>query len=123
MTDRPTVNSIDAYIAQFPEETQERLNGLRALINATAPDAIETISYAMPTFDLNGKHLVHFAGYERHVGLYPTPSGVDAFKDELAAYKNAKGSVQFPLNQPMPMDLIRQIVAYRVEESMRKASK
>ena len=123
MAERPTVGSIDEYIAEFPAETQEGLKELRALIRAAAPDATETISYAMPTFDLNGKHLVHFAGFAHHVGLYPMPSGIEAFKDELEPYKNAKGSVQFPLGKPMPWDLIRRIVEYQVGENARKASK
>jgi len=123
MAERPTVGSIDEYIAEFPRETQGVLKELRALIQATAPDATETISYAMPTFDLNGRHLVHFAGFAQHVGLYPTPSGIEAFKAELEPYKNAKGSVQFPLGKPMPWDLVRRIVEYRVGENARKTSK
>jgi uncharacterized protein YdhG (YjbR/CyaY superfamily) len=120
---KATGNSIDEYIAQFPPETQAVLNEVRALIASTAPEATETISYAIPTFDLNGKHLVHFAGFKKHVGFYPVPSGMDAFKDELAAYKQGKGSVQFPLSEPMPLDLIRRIVEFRVAENMRKAGK
>ena len=85
MANRSTAGSIDDYIAAFPAETQAVLEELRALIAAAAPDATETISYAMPTFDLNGRHLVHFAGYERHIGFYPVPSGVEAFKEELTA--------------------------------------
>ena len=87
MGNRSTANSIDEYIAEFPPETQRVLEELRALIKAAAPDAIETISYAIPTFDLNGHHLVHFAGYEKHIGFYPTGSGVEAFKEELEPYK------------------------------------
>ena len=123
MANRSTVNSIDEYIAEFPPETQKVLKELRALIKASAPDATETISYAIPTFDLNGKHLVHFAGYERHVGLYPAPSGLEAFKEDLKPYKSGKGSVQFPLGQPLPKDLIRRIVAFRVEQNTVKTSK
>jgi uncharacterized protein YdhG (YjbR/CyaY superfamily) len=123
MPSRSTANSMDEYIAGFPPETQTVLQELRALIKASAPDATETISYAIPTFDLNGKHLVHFAGYERHVGLYPAPSGLEAFKEDLKPYKSGKGSVQFPLDQPLPKDLIRRIVEFRVEENTRKASK
>ena len=92
---------------------------MRALIKVSAPGATETISYAIPTFDLNG-HLVHFAGFAKHVGFYPTGSGVEAFKDELEPYKSGKGSVQFPLGRPLPVDLIRRIVAFRVAESGRK---
>ena len=95
---------------------------MRKVIKDAAPDAIETISYAIPTFDMNGHHLVHFAGYARHIGFYPIPSGAEAFKEELKSYKGGKGSVQFPLNQPMPTDLIRRIVEFRVEESNHRAS-
>jgi uncharacterized protein YdhG (YjbR/CyaY superfamily) len=113
---RSTARSIDEYIAEFPPQTQTVLQEARALIAAAAPAATETISYAIPTFDLNGRHLVHFAGYERHLGFYPTASGIVAFREELKPYKSAKGSVQFPLDQPLPADLIRRIVAFRVEE-------
>ena len=122
MANRSTANSIDEYIAGFPPETQKALEELRALIKASAPDATEKISYAMPTFDLNGHHLVHFAGYEKHVGFYPTGSGVEASKEELKPYKSGKGSVQFPLGQPLSTDLIRRIVEFRVEENTGKAS-
>lgn len=121
MTNRSTAESISEYIAEFPPETQRVLEEIRALIRATAPEATETISYAMPTFDLNGKHLVHFAGFARHVGFYPGASGVEAFKEELIGFKSAKGSVQLPLGQPLPTELIRRIVAWRVEESNQKA--
>lgn len=113
----PTANSIDDYIARFPADTQKVLNEVREVIKAAAPEATETISYQMPTFDLNGKHLVHFAGYDHHVGFYPIPSGMAAFEEELGGYKRGKGSVQFPLGQPMPLDLIRRIVEFRVAES------
>ena len=114
--------SIDEYIAGFPPETQEMLEEIRGIIRSVAPDATETISYAIPTFDLNGKHLVHFAGFKNHVGLYPTPSGMVAFAEELARYKSGKGSAQFPLGQPLPKDLIRGIVEFRVGEVSGKAS-
>ena len=123
MASRSTANSVDEYIAEFPPETQKVLEELRALIKASAPDAIEKISYAIPTFDLNGKHLVHFAGYERHVGLYPAPSGLEAFKEDLKPYKSGKGSVQFPLGRPLPKELIRRIVEFRVEQNTGKASR
>ena len=123
MADRSTANSIDEYIAGFPPETQIVLEEMRALIRASASGATETISYAIPTFDLNGKHLVHFAGYERHVGFYPIPSGLEAFKEDLAPYKRGKGSVQFPLGQPLPTGLIRRIVEFRVAENIGKAAK
>ena len=117
MATRSTATSIDEYIAGLPPETQTVLEELRALVRASAPDATETISYAMPTFDLNGRHLVHFAGYEKHIGFYPVPSGVEAFKEELTPYKQGKGSVQFPLGRPLPVDLIRRIVEFRVAEN------
>jgi uncharacterized protein YdhG (YjbR/CyaY superfamily) len=122
MASRSDASSIDEYIAGFRPETRKVLQELRALIRASAPAATETISYAIPTFDLNG-HLVHFAGYEKHIGFYPTGSGVEAFKEELKPYKGGKGSVQFPLGQPMPTDLIRRIVEFRVEQNTRKAKK
>ena len=123
MATRSTASSIDEYIAAFPPETQKALQEVRALIKGAAPGATEAISYAMPTFDLNGRHLVHFAGYARHIGFYPVPSGVEAFREELTPYESGKGSVQFPLGQPMPTDLIRRIVAFRVAENIGKAAK
>jgi len=123
MANRSTADSIDDYIAEFPPETQKVLQELRALIKASAPDATETISYAIPTFDLNGRHLAHFAGYARHIGFYPIPSSLEAFKEELKPYKSGQGSAQFPLGQPLPTDLIRRIVEFRVEENNAKAHK
>jgi len=123
MANRSTAGSIDEYIAEFPPETQEALREMRALITSLAPTATETISYAIPTFDLNGKHLVHFAGYANHIGFYPVPSGIEAFKEELAPYKSGKGSAQFPLGQPLPTDLIRRIVEFRVDEITRQTAK
>ena len=122
MSNGSTANSIDDYIAGFPPETQQVLKELRALIKASAPDATEKISYRIPTFVLNG-HLVYFAGFEKHIGFYPTGSGVEAFKEELKPYKGGKGSVQFPLGQPLPTDLIRRIVEFRVGQNTGKASK
>jgi uncharacterized protein YdhG (YjbR/CyaY superfamily) len=123
MANRSAADSIDEYIVGFPPETQKVLEELRALIKASAPGAIEKISYAMPTFDLNGHLLVHFAGYAKHIGFYPVPSGIEAFKEELKPYKSGKGSAQFPLGKPMPMDLIRRIIEFRVEENTRKVPK
>ena len=117
MATRSTAGTIDEYIARFPAETQKVLAELRALIKAAAPAATESISYAIPTFDLNGRHLVHFAGYARHIGFYPIPSGMEAFKEELKPFKQGKGSAQFPLDQPLPTDLIRRIVESRVREN------
>ena len=122
MTGRSSARTIDEYITAFPPGTQQMLHDVRALIRAEAPDATETISYAIPTYDLNGRHLVHFAGYAKHIGFYPTSSGIAAFKDELTSFKSAKGSVQFPPVKPLPAELIRRIVAYRVVEVMRAAS-
>ncbi len=99
------------------------LEELRALIAVCAPGATETMSYAIPTFDLNGRRLVHFAGYERHVGFYPSPSGIAAFRDEVGPFKTAKGSVQFPLDRPLPTDLIRRMVEYRVAEETGPAAR
>lgn len=121
--ERPRATSIDEYIAEFPTETQAVLQEMRELIRRYAPEASETIAYAMPTFDLGGKHLVHFAGYARHVGFYPTPSGLAEFEDALKPYKHGKGSVQFPLGQPLPTALIRRIVEFRVREATRRASR
>ena len=116
MSNRSSAATIDEYIAEFPPDVQAVLEDLRALIHALAPDAVETISYAIPTFDLGGKHLVHFAGYEKHVGLYPAPSGMEAFKEDLKPYKTGKGSVQFPLDKALPTELIRRIVEFRLTE-------
>lgn len=117
MSERSTATTIDAYIAEFPAEVRERLEQVRTLVREIAPDATETISYAIPTFDLNGKHLVHFAGYAKHVGFYPAPTGMEAFKEDFAPYQTGKGSVRFPLDQPLPVDLIRRIVEFRVAEN------
>jgi uncharacterized protein YdhG (YjbR/CyaY superfamily) len=114
--------SIDEYIETFPEDVRKILNELRRTIRETAPEAQETISYQMPTFTLNG-NLVHFAAFKHHIGFYPTPTGVEAFKADLSRYKGAKGSVQFPIDQPLPLPLIRRIVEYRVQENLKKKKK
>ncbi|AWV34214.1 DUF1801 domain-containing protein [Paenibacillus sp. FSL H7-0716] len=114
-----TFESIDAYISGFSLEVQEILNTLRKVIKEAAPEAEEKISYQMPTFALHG-NLVHFAAYPKHIGFYPTPSGINAFKDELSGYKGAKGSVQFPIDKPMPYELISKIVTFRVAENLKK---
>ena len=111
---------IDEYIAGFPAETQAILEQVRLTIRETAPEAEETINYGIPTFTLKG-NLVHFAGFKNHIGFYPTPSGIAKFKDELAGYESAKGSVKFPLDQPVPYDLIREMVKFRVAENLQKA--
>jgi uncharacterized protein YdhG (YjbR/CyaY superfamily) len=112
--------TIDAYIAGFPKDVREILENIRTIIQEAAPEAKEAIRYGIPTFTLEG-NLVHFAGYKKHIGFYPAPSGIEHFREELAGYKSAKGSVQFPLDQPMPYDLIRRIVRFRVEENVEKA--
>lgn len=116
MANRSKAESIDEFISGFPPATRKVLTQLRVLIQGEAPDATETIAYGIPTFDLRGKHLVHFAGLEHHIGFYPTPSAILEFQDELQGYKSAKGSVQFPLSEPLPVDLIRRMVRFRVEE-------
>jgi len=113
--------SIDEYIATFPKEIQKILEKVRATIKIAAPKAEEKIAYQMPTFYLKG-NLVHFAAYKNHIGFYPTPSGIEKFKNELSVYEGAKGSVQFPLDQPIPYDLISKIVAFRVQENLERAA-
>jgi len=110
---------VDAYLATFPETTQAKLNQIRAAIKKAAPKAEEVISYGMPAYKLNGM-LVYFAGYKTHVGFYPTPSGIEAFKKELSVYKGAKGSVQFPLSEALPLALITKIVKFRIAENEEK---
>lgn len=115
-----TSNPVDLYIGNFPEEVQILLQQVRFTIKDLVPDAEEVIKYAMPTYVFHGTNLVHFAGYKNHVGFYPVPSGIKAFIEELSAYKGAKGSVQFPINQPMPLDLIKKIVRFRKNEIEQK---
>ena len=119
---RPSYKTIDEYIAGFPVEVQAILEQLRATIRTAAPEATETINYQIPTFQLHG-NLVHFAAYKNHIGFYPAPSGLAAFREELSAYEGAKGSVKFPLDQALPFDLIGRIVHYRVQENQEKAAK
>jgi len=114
--------NIDEYISAFPTEVQELLHQVRDAVRKAAPKAQETISYFMPTFKFNGT-LVHFAGYKNHIGFYPGPSGIDAFRNELSKYKTSKGAVQFPLDQPLPLPLISKIVKLRVRENEGKAWK
>ncbi|CAI2769045.1 iron chaperone [Flavobacterium collinsii] len=114
--------NIDAYIDGFSKEVQEVLKKIRMTIQEAAPDAKEKISYAMPAFEQNGI-VVYFAAFKNHIGLYALPSGHAAFKEDLSKYKSGKGSVQFPLNEPMPYDLIAKIVKFRVRENLEKAKK
>jgi uncharacterized protein YdhG (YjbR/CyaY superfamily) len=119
---KPAYTTIDEYIAGFPEDVQVRLQAVRRVIHETAPQATEKISYQMPTFYLNG-NLVHFAAFKNHIGFFPAPTGLEAFKEEIAAYPNSKGGVQFPHDRPIPFDLIRRIVEFRVAENLKKAGK
>lgn len=112
--DKPA--SVDAYLAEFDGQTRARLDELRALVHRIAPDAVESIAYAMPAYKLNGKPLVYFAGYDRHIGVYGTPSVQAAFAERLSDYKQGKGSVQFPLDKPMPWDLIGQMIQFKIDE-------
>lgn len=113
-------NEVDNYIKDYPQEIQKLLEQVRAVIRNAAPQADETISYAIPTFVFHG-NLVHFAAFKNHIGFYPGPSGIEHFKDELSVYKGAKGSVQFPIDQPMPLELIEKIVKFRVQQNKEKA--
>lgn len=117
-TEKPT--NIDEYIADFTKETQLILEIIRTTIKKIVPESEETIGYAMPAFKLNKKPLVYFAGYKNHIGFYATPTGHKEFKKELSIYKQGKGSVQFPLDKPMPYDLITRIVEFRVKENLKK---
>ena len=112
--------TIDEYMMSFPEDIQQMLETVRATIRKAAPNAEEIISYAIPTFYLKG-NLVHFAAFKNHLGFYPGASGIEAFKKELDAYKSSKGTVQFPLNEPLPLELIGKVVQYRVKQNLVKA--
>ena len=114
------MNPVQNYISTFPKDVQELLEQVRIIIKNTAPDAEESISYGMPAYKLNSKPLVYFAGYKKHIGLYATPSGHEAFAEALSQYKKGKGSVQFPVNEPLPLDLIERIVAFRKNENLLK---
>lgn len=111
--------TIDEYIKTFPKEVQRVLEEMRRTVKEAAPEAVEAISYQMPTFKLNGKNLVHFAAFKNHIGFYPIPSGIEAFHQELSRYKQGKGSVQFPLDRPLPYELVKEIVAFRAKENLR----
>ncbi|OME76104.1 hypothetical protein BK120_29405 [Paenibacillus sp. FSL A5-0031] len=116
-----TFETIDQYIAHYSPEIQDILEKIRGVVKVAAPEATEKISYQMPTFVLHG-NLVHFAAYKNHIGLYPAPSGIEAFKQQLSPYKGAKGSIRFPLDEPIPYELIGEIVKYRVAENIEKAA-
>jgi len=119
-TDQTAPKNIDEYIADFPHDVQEILEKIRMTIRKAAPDAGETIKYGIPTFTLKG-NLVHFGAYRKHVGFYPAPTGLEEFKEELSAYEGSKGTVRFPLDKPIPFDLITKIVKFRVKESLERA--
>jgi uncharacterized protein YdhG (YjbR/CyaY superfamily) len=118
---RIPAKDIDEYIAAFEGDVQANLVTLRAAIKKAAPKAEEKMSYAIPTFILGGKNLVHFAAFDKHIGFYPTPSGIAAFAKELKPYKTSKGAIQFPLDKPLPLRLISKIVKFRVTENLQKA--
>jgi uncharacterized protein YdhG (YjbR/CyaY superfamily) len=118
---QPTPQTITEYIAGFPLDIQEILEKIRTVIRIAAPDATEAIKYQIPTFVLEG-NLVHFAAFKNHIGFYPAPRGIEKFKDELAAYEGAKGTVRFPLDEPIPYDLIHRIVEFRVKDNLEKAA-
>lgn len=113
--------SIDQYIAEAPREVQEKLINLRSVIKTEVPQAEERIAYGMPTFSQEG-NLVHFAAFKNHIGFFPAPSGIENFNEELAKYKTSKGTVQFPLDEEIPMDLVREIVRFRLKENLAKAA-
>lgn len=113
-------HSVDEYIQSFPEEIQEILEQIRKIIKENAPESIEEIAYGMPAYKTNKKPLVYFAAFSKHIGFYATPTGHERFAKELSKYKQGKGSVQFPLNQDIPLDLIKEIVKFRVEENQKK---
>jgi uncharacterized protein YdhG (YjbR/CyaY superfamily) len=121
MNEKVTAKTIDEYIAGFPQDVQDILEKVRETIRRAAPEAEETINYGIPTFTLKG-NLVHFAAYKKHIGFYPTPSGIENFKVELSGYKGAKGSVQFPLDKPIPYELISKIVTFRIKENLGRAA-
>ncbi|HPH97536.1 MAG TPA: DUF1801 domain-containing protein [Anaerolineaceae bacterium] len=113
--------AIDDYIARYPEEIRAILQKIRAIIREIAPDASEAMKYRLPTFVLNG-NLVHFGAFKHHIGFYPAPAGIEAFVGKLAPYQQSKGAIQFPLNQPIPYDLIAEIVAFRTTQNREKAA-
>ncbi len=117
------IKDIDAYIRTYPEDVQQLLKKVRQVIRAVAPKAEECIKYGLPTFMLNGKNLVHFGGFKNHIGFYPAPSGIIAFKKELSKYGGAKGSIQFSLDKPLPLILIKKITQFRVKENMKLVKK
>ena len=113
---------IDEYIAGFPKDVQEKLEKIRMTIKKVVPEAEETISYKMPTFNLKGKYLIYFAAHKKHIALYPAPIGIEEFKEEIAPYESGRGTLQFPLDKPIPFSLIRKIVKYRAKENLARVT-
>ena len=111
--------TVEEYVAAFPADVRKRLNAMRQAVRKAAPAAEEKISYGVPTYKLGG-NLVHFGGFKQHIGFYPGPDGISAFKEELSAYKGAKGSVQFPHDEPLPLELVTRIVKFRVKQALKK---
>jgi len=120
-TNKVRFNSIDEYIGTFPKEIQKILAELRATIKTAAPDAREKISYQIAAFELNGRNLVHFAGWEKHIAIYPIPSGTEAFNKEVSQYVAGRGTLKFPIDKPLPLKLITKIVKFRVADNLEKA--
>lgn len=118
-SDSNQITSIDEYISVYPEDIQHLLEQMRKTIGAAAPEATEAISYGLPTFKLNG-NLVHFGAFKHHIGFYPAPSGITAFQAELVPYQVSKGAIRFPVDQPLPLDLVKNIVEFRVRENLNK---
>lgn len=121
MPPRKKFETIDEYIATFPEDMQDILEKMRKVIQEAAPESEEAISYGMPTFKFHG-NLVHFAAYKTHIGFYPAPSGIAAFKEDISGYKNSKGAVKFPRDKPIPYDLVEKMVIFRAKENLMKKS-
>ena len=122
-SDKVVFNSIDEYIATFPENVQKILEDIRATIKTAAPDAKEKISYQIAAFELNGRNLIHFAGWNRHISMYPVPAGDEAFEKKIARYVAGKGTLKFPLDEPIPLELIGEIVKFRVAGNLEWAGK
>ena len=123
MSDKVIFNTIDEYIATFPEEVQKILKDIRSIIKAIAPDAKEKISYQIPCFELNGRNLIHFAGWNRHISMYPVTTGDEAFEKKISRYVAGKGTLKFPLDEPIPLELIGEIVKFRVAGNLKNTSK
>jgi uncharacterized protein YdhG (YjbR/CyaY superfamily) len=112
------MKDVDDYLASLRPEFQSKMEDIRAMVKEIAPDAVEKIAYGMPAFHLNNRPLLYYSAFKNHIGFYPIPTGIEAFKEELSAFKQGKGSVQFPINKPLPMDLIRRIVEFRIKENL-----